>query len=222
MAVTFQNSVSATVNGTTVSVSLDVGAGSDRVLYAAHHAPGASTGATYNSVSMSNIKLQNNLDVFELASPASGSNTLSVSNSSYTRQYLVAAAFNGVDQIIPSGTPTGQSSSGVTKSTPSTTCPTDGMVYGAMGHGYTSGGAAAISGAGNTLASSYRNGGTGQGIAGGYRSATGQVSWTTSSSTSYDAVGVPINAAASGGGGVVGPLLNSAMTDTLVNGGLVS
>jgi len=192
MAVSFQSSAVATANGTSVSVSLNAGAGSDRVLYAAHHQPGTATGATYNSVAMTSVKTEDALEMFELVAPSTGSNTLRVSNSSYSRGYLVAAVFNGVDQTTPAGTITGQSASSSTPTIPTTTCPTDGMVYGAMMHDYSSS-TAVISGVGNTLASALRTGG--KNIAGGYRSSTGQVAWSTGTSYSYDSIGVPINAA---------------------------
>lgn len=115
MAIAFVSSARQT--GSTVSsftMTVDVGTGSNRLLVVFLMTRSATlynvSSMTYNSVAMSQAALSDNTvpanklrsEVWYLANPSSGSNTLSVTWSSAPSQYECQAAwFTGVDQTSP-------------------------------------------------------------------------------------------------------------------------
>lgn len=213
MAVTFQNSIAVFPVGTTVNVSFNVGSLSDRVLYfGVKPLAGSPTSASYAGQASTLLGNSSVLRLFRNTNPNANNNTLSVTNSAYSGIFINAASFNGADQTTPDGGIKTRASSGSTQSTNSLVAPVDGMIFASMGHFYTSGSAAAISGAGNTLASSLRSGGSGNGIAGGRRSTSGVISWTTSGAPSYNTVAVEINPVASSGISIVEETVNTNYT----------
>lgn len=207
MAVSFVASAVTFGNGTTRSVSLDAGAGSDRAVVGGGHDINLTqtvTAMSYNAVGMTEEATSGVLKAFSLAGAASGINTLSMTLSAYSKPMLVGGSFSGVDQADPVDTPTTNSGVGSVQSTASTTAPSDGMIWGVMRHSYASS-ARTISGAGNTLAGSIRDGSSGRGAAGGYRASTGVISWAGGGSPEYDAIALPLKAAG-GAGPVIAPL----------------
>lgn len=201
MAVSFVSSAVTFGNGTTRSVSLDAGTGSDRAVVGGGYDVNLTQtviGMQYNAVSMTEESTSGVLKAFSLAGVPTGVNILSLTLSAYSKPMLVGGSFDGVDQADPAGTPTTNSAAGSVQSTANTTAPTDGMIWGVMRHSYASS-ARTISGAGNTLAGSIRDGSNGRGAAGGYRSSSGVISWGGGGSPSYNAIALPLNAAGGGG-----------------------
>jgi len=200
MAVSFVSSAVTFGNGTTRSVSLDAGVGSDRAVVGGGYDVNliqTVNSMRYDAVSMTEEATSGALKAFSLAGVPSGINILSLTLSAYSKPMLVGGSFEGVDQADPTGTPTTNSGAGATQSTANTTAPSDGMIWGVMRHSYASS-ARSISGAGNSLAGSIRDGSSGLGAAGGYRSSTGVISWSGGGSPSYNAIALPLNAAAAG------------------------
>jgi hypothetical protein len=198
MAVALNNSATGTTGGgTTVSFSYAVGSGADRYLLIGCSNFGNLdiSSVTYNSVACSSVydsgAVSASMEIFGLAAPASGTNTMSFTLASYDPQgakYSVAD-WTGVDQTTPVGSTvvnTGNSSGPVT--TGSVTCPSNGAIFGIGRHTYSSAGMTIAAGTsiGNTTAGANS-------FAGAYSLSTGALSWTPSNSGNWRAVGIPIN-----------------------------
>lgn len=205
MPVTFDNSTAGFGLGTSINFSFTVTGSDPALILFANQDPNADggtiSGVTYNSVSLTDIGSSGVSRTFGKQGVSTGSNTVSISRTIYNGVVYAVASFAGVDSTTPFGTVTISTGSSSTPSTGTVTCPTDGMIYGAETSLYTSSPAPTINS--GTLASSARSGGSGQTVAGGYRSTTGAVAWNLSSSASWRVGSVPINAAGGGGGGNV-------------------
>lgn len=120
--VTLNNSGSFAGNGTsTVNTSFTVNSGTNRLLVVMLAMGNTVTSLTYNGVSLTNATGAGNRDIWYLVSPATGSNTLSltVSGSSPASTSNTIAAFNGVLQTSPldiGTTNSAASGTGVSKS----------------------------------------------------------------------------------------------------------
>lgn len=215
MAVAFNGQATNTTGGgTTVSFSYTSGSGSDRYLLVgcAQFAGLDITAVSYNSVALTNIYDAGvgtaPIELWGLVAPATGSNTLSFTMSSYDPGGVKYSTtdWTGVDQTTPVGAAVVATGSSAAPATGSITVPAGGAAFGIGRHQYT----AAMTINQGTLTGSLSTGGVG--LAGAYRATTGDLSWTASNNfISWRAVGVPINAAGSGGGSTLLAKLNHFM-----------
>lgn len=137
-AVSYVTSATATETGqdTSISLTIDAGAGSNRLLVCAMHFTAVAntiTGITHNSVALTQsavgkISLSDySVDVWYLKAPASGSQTVTATVSGTgSNKILTCMAFAGVDQTTPFGT--GASFAATTDpATATVTVPANGM-----------------------------------------------------------------------------------------------
>lgn len=200
---TFDNSDarSLAAGSPTVSFSYTTTASANRVLLAASHNNGGGatvTAVTYNTVGLTNVGTTTGMILWRLTAPSSGANTLSFSVSLYDGVLVAASTWSSVDQTTPLGTVVTNSGNSATSSTGSITCPASGAIFGAQFSNYTSAPAPTINS--GTLRGSARNAGSGWTIAGASDSVTGTLAWNLASSNNWEAIGVPINDVAGGGG----------------------
>lgn len=214
MPVTYDNAATAFALGSSINFSFTV-TGTDPALIVfinedSNSVGGTVTGVTYNGVGLSDIGSSAPIRVFAKQGVSTGSNTLSISRSSYGNLGYNMASFAGVDSTTPFGTVVHNTATNSTATTGSVTCPTDGMVFGAEFSPYTSSPAPTINS--GTLTIATRSAGSGQTLAGGYRSTTGSVAWNLASSTTWRAAGTPINPMAGGGGAISVNLTGTSIT----------
>lgn len=184
----------SSANSTSVSVAVNCGVGSNRLLLAQSRAINNSvSAASYNGAGMTNAGSYSGLKMWRLIAPTTGSNTLTFTTSStYTGVYASIASFNGVDQTTPLGTTSTAGGTSTAPSTVSITCPTDGAIYAGEYSQY------AVAATAPTIASGTLAGAgasLGVTIGGGYRLTTGTVAWSIKSAP-WEVQGFPINASA--------------------------
>lgn len=136
------------------------------------------------------------LHIWRVLSPASGSHNFTCTTDGTNRLLYAMVSLLGVDQTTPNGTPvTVSASTGVPRSTGSVTCPTDGLVLGMYREQYSGSVATATAG---TLLSQFLDG-NGRQVGSAYRTDTGAITFSSENAAfPWDAIGIPINAAASG------------------------
>lgn len=236
MAIAFvtANKGNAGSGGTTVTVSITAGAGSNRFLYASAgwNNPNTATvsSITYNggadfkanligTPSSTNFKLSQ----FYLkdADLTSGAVNVVITMSASTEIHLGVAVYTGVDQTTPYSNVTSQVDNGgdLTDPTITVTSTSDGMVC----DGWISGGGAYTVGSGQTqdwneLGFDYRHGGsheagTGAGVV---------MDWTNTGNNAHVIQGFNLNAASGGGGSIGGPIFDGRTFRGLTNGRVLS
>jgi hypothetical protein len=185
-------------SGTFASFAYGAGSGSNRLLLTQTKTnSGVSiTNAYFAGTPMTNVTPNgaNNLKMFRLVAPTAGSQTLSFDIASYDQMMPVTSDWTGVDQNEPLGTLANNNGTSNTPTTVSVNVQQDGVVYGASYNAYSVAPAPVISGGGNILAASTRNGLNGYGRAGGYRTSSGIISWSNPTSAVWDTQAVPIRA----------------------------
>lgn len=194
MAVALNNSdTRLTSSGNTVSFSYTSSAGADRLLLVQSEDYGgiAVAAVSYAGTSLSLVGSTGTLNMWQLVAPASGTNTLSFTLASYSHCLPSTSDWTGVDQTTPLGTLVTASGASTTPSSGSAVCPTNGAIYGGMGSAYST--AAPTAGSGTTLAGSVRDGGSGYIKAGGYRSNTGDISFSIPGASTWVAQAAPVN-----------------------------
>ncbi len=197
-------------DGITWTASVNVGsATSNNVLFiTAYHDDGKTVtsmlwdgGASTGQMGSTNIRYW--------VAPATGTKTLTVVINAYSSQppRVTLALFENVDQSTPTGTLVAGSLPSSTPSTGSVTCPAGGTVYGILFHTYSTAAPTLTSGtAAGSPDAAYS--GSPWGWAHAYRESTGAISWSTTNSGSGGVWGIPINAAAGGGGSTSDAILS--------------
>jgi len=191
MAVALVGSAGGNGLNTTINFSYTVGSGTNRLLMLGAWSASTINSASYNSVSMTAVGSVGSAKAFALVAPASGSNTVSVTLSAYNGLRWRADDYTDVDQTTPTGTAvtnTGSSSNAPT--TGSVTVPANGIAWGFTHHNYST----ALTASAGTLVGASTAFGSSWAVSN--RTTTGPLSWTASSGGVWDAIGVPINAAA--------------------------
>lgn len=194
MAVAINNPVTQdTSSGTSVSFSYTSSSGSDRVLLAQSRSnAGTVTACTYAGASLTALNTTGSLITWLRIAPATGSNTLAFTISSYGSVQASVANFTGADQTTPTGTAVTAAGTSTAPSSGSVTCPTNGIVWGGQTSDYTTSGAPTM-GSGVTSGGSIRNASGGHTKSAGYRENTGPISFTLSSSSAWNVQAYPIN-----------------------------
>ena len=198
MAVAFNVSdTRQTVAGNTVSFAYSCSAGSNRLLLSQTRSSAVSVSSgTYAGAALTNVGSVGGIIMWRKIAPATGSNTLAFTLSSYGRTHASTSDWTGVDQTTPLGTAVTATGTSVTPATASVTCPTDGAIFGGEYSAYTTAGAP-TAGAGTTLEGAEREGAGGTTKAGGRRSTTGTISFSIASSAAWEAQAFPIYPVAS-------------------------
>lgn len=175
--------------------------GSNRVAYLWTYYPTqlAAT-ATLGGNAMTAIATTGQGRLWRLVNPPTGAQTLVIGNgAAYTPTLYSLIVLSGVDTTTPNGTVVSASGTSTAASSGSVTVPSDGMAIGFVRAGYIGPTTLPAIVSPSTLRGAGRDGGSGHQAAGGSRTTTGSVAWTLAESTSWGAVGVPVN-------GIVVPL----------------
>lgn len=208
-----------TSSSTTVSFSYTNGAGTNRVLVAGLYSlSGGISSVSYAGAALTQLDVAGtDKYLFGKIAPATGSNTFSITQSSYGATEYALADFDGADQTTPFGAVvknTGNSNSGTTGSI---TVPSNGIAFGWVEHSYSSNPTATAgtqTGSGASL---------GRGWAGAYRSTTGSLSWSATNTGAWFAMAVPISPVAGGtdatGTGSIAAVALTAPTGTASGSG---
>lgn len=202
MAVTLVGAVAHQQAGYSMTRSYTVGSGSNRLILASTWLVGNTVNTvTYAGTSLVSQGVLNEIDNYNLVAAATGANNIVIVSAVYSSIFALISDWSGVDQTTPvTSNSAVTKSSGTEISTPSITCPTNGVVYGVGRTNYTTAGS--FSGVSpSVLVAGIRSGGGGQTFSSGYRTSTGSVQVTQPSSFGTQfTFGFGINAA---GGGTV-------------------
>lgn len=191
--------------GYSLTQGYTVSSGSDRFLMVTTTpASGSVTGTTYAGVALTTGDTHVDITARSLVAPATGTNNLVISFSTYSEVWIAWSDWTGVDQTTPLGTSGGvtDTDGSAVATGSSLTCPTDGVIY-MFARGPYVGGGAFTSGTGSVVIEGGRHGGGGEFMAHGYRTTTGSVNINLPSSTGPNVrtLSYPFNAAGGGGGG---------------------
>ncbi len=212
MAVAFNNSDARSFGlGTTLSFSYTSSSGSDRLLLTKTEDVGIRTVASvaYAAAALTSAGSSGVHEIWRRVAPATGSNTLAFTLSGYGTTRAVTSDWTGVDPTTPTGTAVFTSGTSAAPAATGLTFTTDGALWGATTIGYLGGSPVIGAGSGTTLASQFPF--SGRANAGGYRLTSGDLNWTSTGSTTWDAQGIPILPVAGGGGTTVTGVLGTAV-----------
>lgn len=187
------NGSGPTLGSGSVTFSYTSGSGSDRLLLVQVSLFGV-TSVTYAGASLTNVGAGvGSMSMWRKTAPAAGANNVVISGPLYNYLMYTVSDWTGVDQTTPLGSQVGATGSSSSPSTGSITCPANGFVAGGVRSGYSTAPGTITAGSGTTLTSFIRETANGTTKADGRRSNTGALSWTLSTSRSWEAQGFPIN-----------------------------